>query len=65
MEQFHVKEQILYSKRGTPKSVLLDYKTYKKMLEILEDAACIRVIESRKSEQTISENEMKRRLRKR
>jgi hypothetical protein len=63
MEQFHVNEQILYTKRGTPKSVLLDYKIYREMLEMIEDFACVQIIESRKSERTLSEEVMKRKLR--
>ena len=63
MEQFFTKEQILYSRHGAPKSVLLDYKVYREMVEMIEDVTCIQIIESRKSERTISEETMKRKLR--
>lgn len=62
MNALTVNEQILYSKSGKPKSVLLNYKTYKAMIELLEDAECINIIESRKKEKILSEEEVKKRI---
>lgn len=42
--------QFLLDEAGNPKSVLLDYKVYQELLEILEDFACEDVINERLKE---------------
>jgi hypothetical protein len=48
MIELKTREKIFYNKSGKPKSVLVDYKVYKEMLEIIEDNECIKIIEDRK-----------------
>jgi len=62
METFQTKEQIFFAKNGKPKSVLLDYKVYAEMLELIEDAKCIKVVQNRENEPTLSESEFKKKL---
>ena len=50
MIELKTKEKIFYSRSGKPKSVLVDYKVYKEMLEIIEDNECIKIIEDRKED---------------
>ncbi|NQS97959.1 MAG: hypothetical protein HQ591_05855 [candidate division Zixibacteria bacterium] len=42
--------QFLFDEDGKPKSVLLDYKVYQELLEILEDFGCEEIIQSRLKE---------------
>lgn len=62
METFQTKEQIFFAKTGKPKSVLLDYKVYTSMLELIEDAKCIKVIRNRENELSVSESDFKKKL---
>jgi len=62
MIELKTKEKIFYSKNGKPKSVLVDYKVYKEMLEIIEDNECIKIIEDRKADSNISEDEFKKKI---
>jgi len=55
-------EQIFFGKNGKPKSVLLDYKVYTDMIELIEDAKCVKVIQKRENEPTISEADFKKKL---
>ena len=48
MMELKTKEKIFYSKDGKPESVLVVYKVYKEMLELIEDNECIKIIEDRK-----------------
>lgn len=64
MIKLRTKEQILYNKRGKPKSVLIDYKVYNKMLELLEDSECVKIIKERENEPTIEFERFKIELRK-
>jgi len=57
MFELKTKEKIIYSKSGRPKSVLVDYKTYQEMLELIEDNECIKIIQNRKNDSNISEEE--------
>lgn len=57
MIKLRTKEQILYNKRGKPKSVLIDYKVYREMLEIIEDSKCVKIIKGRENNSTIGEEE--------
>ncbi|MCK9211843.1 MAG: hypothetical protein M0P61_13470 [Ignavibacteriaceae bacterium] len=57
MIELRTKEQILYNKRGEPQSVLIDYKVYKEMLELLEDSDCVKIIKERENNSTFSEAE--------
>jgi len=57
MIKLRTKEQILYNKRGKPKSVLIDYKVYKEMLELLEDSECVKIIKERGNNSSFSEAE--------
>lgn len=57
MFELKTKEKIFYSRNGKPKSVLINYKTYKEMLELIEDNECIKIIENRKNDSNISEEE--------
>lgn len=60
MFELKTKEKIIFSKSGRPKSVLVDYKTYKKMLELIEDNECIKIIQNKKSNFNISEEEFQK-----
>ena len=62
MFELKTKEKIIFSKSGRPKSVLVDYKTYKEMLELFEDNECIKIIQNRKSDSNISEKEFQKRV---
>lgn len=62
MFELKTKGKIFYSRNGKPKSVLINYKTYKEMLELIEDNECIKIIESRKNDSNISEEEFINRL---
>lgn len=62
MFELKTKEKIIYSKSGRPKSVLVDYKTYWEMLELIEDNECIKIIQNRKNNGVISEEELKKHL---
>ena len=62
MFELKTKEKIIYSKSGRPKSVLVDYKTYQEMLELIEDNECIKIIQNRKSDSNISDEEFQNRL---
>ena len=62
MTELKTKEKIFYSKNGKPKSVLVDYKVYKEMLELIEDNECIKIIEERKEEPNIPEEEFKKKV---
>lgn len=62
MFELKTKEKIIYSKSGNPKSVLVDYKTYREMLELIEDNECIKIIQNRKSDSNISEEEFQNKL---
>ena len=62
MFELKTKEKIIYSKNGRPKSVLVDYKTYQEMLELIEDNECIKIIQNRKSDSNISEEEFLKRV---
>ncbi|MDP3147851.1 MAG: hypothetical protein Q8N83_01860 [Ignavibacteria bacterium] len=64
MKKLRTKEQIFYNKRGKPKSVLIDYKVYKEMLEIIEDSKCVMIIKERKDEPTIEFEKLKDELKK-
>jgi hypothetical protein len=55
-------EQIFLGKNGKPKSVLLDYKVYTDMIELIEDAKCVKVIQKRENEPTITEADFKKKL---
>lgn len=60
-----VKEaQVLYDVRGKKTHVLLPYKKYEKILDLLEDAEDIKAIEAVMHEKTIPWTEVKKRLRK-
>jgi hypothetical protein len=63
MITINTNEQILYSKNGRPKSVLLDYKVYKSMIELIEDAKCVKIIRKRENEPVISEAVFKKKFR--
>ena len=56
------KEKIIFSKSGKPKSVLVNYKTYREMLELIEDNECIKIIQNRKSDSNISATEFQRQI---
>ncbi len=62
MFELKTKEKVFYSKSGKPHSVLINYKTYKEMLELLEDNECIKIVESRKNDALLIEEEFKRRV---
>ena len=62
MFELKTKEKIIYSKSGKPKSVLVDYRTYQEMLELIEDNECIKIIQNRKSDSNISEKEFQNKL---
>ncbi|MFA4924596.1 MAG: hypothetical protein WC557_10430 [Ignavibacteriaceae bacterium] len=64
MKKLRTKEQILYNKRGKPKSVLIDYKVYKEMLELIEDLGCVKIIKERKNEPKIEFERLKDELKK-
>lgn len=57
MIKLRTNEQILYNKRGKPKSVLIDYKAYKEMVELIEDSECVKIIKEREEDPTIDEQE--------
>ncbi len=62
MFELKTKEKIIYSKSGRPKSVLVDYKTYREMLELIKDNECIKIILSRKNDSNILEEEFQNKL---
>jgi len=62
MFELRTKEKIIYSKNGNPKSVLVNYKTYQEMLELIEDNECIKIIQNRKNDSNISEEEFQKRV---
>ncbi|MGA7723239.1 MAG: hypothetical protein WCA84_18880 [Ignavibacteriaceae bacterium] len=62
MIELKTREKIFYNKSGKPKSVLVDYKVYKEMLEIIEDNECIKIIEDRKQDSNISEEDFKKKI---
>jgi len=62
MITINTNEQILYTKNGRPKSVLLDYKVYTSMIELIEDAKCVKIIRKRENEPVISEVDFKKKL---
>jgi chromosome condensin MukBEF MukE localization factor len=62
MFELVMNEKIFYSKSGKPKSVLLDYKVFKEMIKLIEDSECIKIIESRKTETEISEEELLKKI---
>jgi len=45
MATIRTNEKIFYDKNGKPKSVLLDYKVYTEMIELIEDSNCVKVIQ--------------------
>jgi|GEM_PF-1633145 len=45
-----LKPQYLMDEDGQPKSVLLDYKVYRELMEILEDFQCEEIIKERLKE---------------
>ncbi len=57
MAELKTREKIFYSKDGKPESVLLDYEVYLEMLELIEDNECIKIIEERKNDKNLSEDE--------
>ncbi|MCK6614499.1 MAG: type II toxin-antitoxin system Phd/YefM family antitoxin [Ignavibacteriaceae bacterium] len=57
MIKLKVKEKIYYGKNGKPASVILDYKDYQEMLELIEDMQAVKLIEKRKKEKTIKEKD--------
>ena len=62
----HVKEaQVLYDVRGKKTHVLLPYKKYEKILELLEDAMDLKAMDEVEHEKTIPWEEVKRSLKKR
>lgn len=61
MFELRTKEKVFYSKNGKPHSVLIDYKTYKEMLELIEDNECIKIVKSRKNDANLDEEEFKKR----
>ena len=62
MITLNTNEQILYGKNGKPKSVLLDYKVYTAMLELIEDAKCVKIIQKRENEPTMDEADFKKKI---
>jgi hypothetical protein len=62
MITINTNEQILYTKNGRPKSVLLDYKVYTSMIELIEDAKCVKIIRKRENEPVISEDDFKKKF---
>jgi len=64
IKQLRMKAQILYNKKGKPKSVLIDYKVYKEMLELIEDLECVKIIKERKNEPKIEFERLKVELKK-
>ncbi len=62
MSTIRTNEKIFYDKNGKPKSVLLDYKVYTEMIELIEDSKCVRVIREREKEPVISESEFLKNL---
>jgi chromosome condensin MukBEF MukE localization factor len=62
MSTIQINEQVFFGKNGKPKSVLLDYKVYTDMIELIEDAKCVKVIQKRENESTISEADFKKKL---
>ena len=62
MFELKTNEKIIFSKSGKPKSVLVDYKTYREMLELIEDNECIKIIQNRKNDSNISEEEFQKRV---
>jgi chromosome condensin MukBEF MukE localization factor len=62
MIEIKTREKIFYSKSGKPKSVLVDYKIYKEMLDLIEDNECIKIIEDRKDDGNISEDDFKKKI---
>ena len=62
MIELKTREKIFYNKNGKPKSVLVDYKVYKEMLEIIEDNECIKIIEDREKDSNISEDNFKKKI---
>lgn len=42
--------QYLVDEKGNPQSVLIDYRTYREILEILEDFGCEEIIQQRLNE---------------
>jgi chromosome condensin MukBEF MukE localization factor len=62
METIKTNEKIFYGKNGKSKSVLLDYKVYSNMLEIIEDSKLIKIIQNREKEPIVSEEEFKKKF---
>lgn len=62
METLQTNEQIFFGKNGKPKSVLLDYKVYAYMIELIEDAKCVKIIQKRSEESVISESDFKKKF---
>ncbi len=61
-----VKEaQVLYNVRGKKTHVLLPYKKYEKILELLEDSLDLKAMDEVENEKTIPWEEAKRLLKKR
>lgn len=62
METIKTNEKIFYGKTGKPKIILLDYKVYSNMLEIIEDSKLIKIIQNRGKEIYFSEKEFKKKF---
>ena len=62
MFELKTNEKIIFSKSGKPKSVLVDYKTYREMLELIEDNERIKIIQNRKSYSNIPATEFQRQI---
>ncbi len=62
MSTFNTNEKIFFGKNGKPKSVLLDYKVYTDMIELIEDAKCVKVIQKREQESVINEVEFRKKF---
>lgn len=55
-------EKIFYGKNGKPETVLLDYKVYTEMLELIEDSKCVKIIQERDKEPNIDEKDFSRKF---
>lgn len=62
MSTIRTNENIFYDKKGKPKSVLLDYKVYTEMIELIEDSNCVKVIQEREKEPKITESDLAKKL---
>jgi len=60
METFKTNEKIFFGKNGKPKSVLLDYKVYSNMIELIEDSKFVKIIQNREKLISISTDKFKK-----